>query len=147
MIRHEEYKEMAAVHALGALDSAEAREFETHLATCAECRQELQTLRPVTDAFVSWPADVLPPAPSLWDRLQRRIAAEGGRRPTRAGSHGWALPDWEEAAPGVSCRRDRFLPRLTKSRILLFAAARLPLRRISGLAEVNCTLPAHIRLK
>ena len=90
-----------AVHALGA---SEIPLVEAHLAACADCRHELEALRPVVDAFASWPADVLRPAPSLWERLEQRIVTEGGRRPAGPRSHGWAMPEWEEAAPGISCK-------------------------------------------
>ncbi|HUQ32851.1 MAG TPA: zf-HC2 domain-containing protein, partial [Pyrinomonadaceae bacterium] len=40
MRTHEEYKEMIVVQALGALEGAEARELDVHLATCDECLEE-----------------------------------------------------------------------------------------------------------
>jgi ChrR Cupin-like domain/Putative zinc-finger len=99
-----EYRELVFLYALHALPSSEIPRLQAHLGTCADCRRELEALAPVVDAFVSWPADVLRPTPSLWERLQRRIANEGDRRPATARSHGWALPEWEEAAPAVSCK-------------------------------------------
>ena len=60
---------------------------EAHIADCAECRQELATLRPIVDAFVAWPTDVLRPSASLWDRLSQRIAAETGREPALPSRH------------------------------------------------------------
>jgi anti-sigma-K factor RskA len=40
-VKHEDYKEMLTAHALGALEREEARALEDHLATCPECRAEL----------------------------------------------------------------------------------------------------------
>lgn len=71
---------------------------------CAECRQEMETLWSVLDAFVSWPTDVLRPSASLWERLARRIAVETGGEPIVPASPGWAQPEWEEPAPGIFCK-------------------------------------------
>ena len=46
-----------------------------------DCRQEMETLRPIIDSFVAWPTDVLRPSASLWGRLAQRIAAETGGEP------------------------------------------------------------------
>jgi anti-sigma factor ChrR (cupin superfamily) len=99
-----DYQELVFLYALHALPSSEIPLVDAHLAACADCRHELEALRPVVDAFVSWPADVLRPAPSLWERLEQRITPEGGRRPAGPRSHGWAPPEWEEVAPGISCK-------------------------------------------
>ena len=38
--------------------------FDAHLATCSQCRSELEELRGVTASFVFWPTNVMrPPAP------------------------------------------------------------------------------------
>ena len=81
MHRHCGQAELVCAYAVQALPSSEVRAIEAHLASCAQCRRELETLRPVVDAFVSWPADVLRPAASLQERLARRIAAETGGEP------------------------------------------------------------------
>jgi anti-sigma factor ChrR (cupin superfamily) len=103
-IHDRDYLELVFLHAVHALPSAEVAVVEAHLAACESCRHELERLRPVVDAFVSWPTDVLRPAPSTWDRLARRIAAETGREPALPASRGWAEPEWEEAAPGISVK-------------------------------------------
>lgn len=61
-------------------------------------------LRPIIDSFVSWPTDVLRPSASLWGRLARRIAAETGGEPVLPATRPWSEPEWEEAAPGISCK-------------------------------------------
>jgi anti-sigma factor ChrR (cupin superfamily) len=99
-----DYLERVFLYAVHALPASEIPLVEAHLAGCADCRHELEALRPVVDAFVSWPVDVLRPAPSLWERLEQRIAPEGGHHSAGPRSHGWAVPDWEEAVPGISCK-------------------------------------------
>ena len=73
-----------------------------HIAGCAECRQEVETLRPVIDSFASWPTDVLRPSVPLWERLAQRIAAETGGEPMLPSPQRWAEPEWTEAASGIS---------------------------------------------
>jgi anti-sigma-K factor RskA len=79
LIRHEEYKEMAAVHALGALDSAEAREFEAHLAKCEECRAELESWQDVAAGF-AYAAPAVEPSADLRSRILDSVRAEGERQ-------------------------------------------------------------------
>jgi anti-sigma-K factor RskA len=45
MSAHQEFADAIAAHALNALDAAEARALEAHLAVCADCRAELADLR------------------------------------------------------------------------------------------------------
>jgi quercetin dioxygenase-like cupin family protein len=98
-----DHLESVCLYALQALPASEVPLVEAQISVCADCRQELEKLRPVIGAFVSWPTDVLRPSTSLWERLARRIAAETGQavvpappRPTE--------PEWEEVAPGISCK-------------------------------------------
>jgi anti-sigma factor RsiW len=52
-------------YALGALDRDDAVRFEQHLDGCDECRRELASYVPVTNALRSIPAVVPPPLPAL----------------------------------------------------------------------------------
>ena len=99
-----EYVELVPLYALHALSAADVTSVEAHLADCESCRRELEALRPVVDTFVAWPTDVLRPTPSMWDRLARRIAADTGGEPPSRTSRGWAEPEWEDVAPGISCK-------------------------------------------
>src|SRR4029077_1819198 len=81
-----------------------AAEIEAHLASCPQCRQELETLRPVAGTFVFWPNDVLRPSLSLQERLARRIAAETGGDAIVPAVRSWDEPAWEEVAPGIFCK-------------------------------------------
>jgi hypothetical protein len=64
----------------------------------------VESLRPVVDRFVSWPADVLRPTTSLQARLALRIAEETGKQPAAAA--GWAVvrAGWQQVAPGIECK-------------------------------------------
>ena len=98
------YQELVFLYALRALPQNEALAVEAHISGCAACQQEMETLRPTIAAFVSWPADVLRPPASLWARLARRIADETGQAPVPAALPGRVDAEWEEAAPGISCK-------------------------------------------
>jgi anti-sigma factor ChrR (cupin superfamily) len=92
-----------AAHAMQALPPDEAAVMEVHMASCSQCGQELETLRPVVETFVS-SADVLRPPASLQERLARRIAAENGETPQLPPPRQWDEPLWEEVAPGIFCK-------------------------------------------
>ena len=48
--------------------------------------------------------DILKPAASLQERLARRIAEETGLAPVLPATPQWSEPEWEEVAPGISCK-------------------------------------------
>lgn len=93
------------LYALGALPPDETPTAEVQISGCADCRRELESLRPIVGAFVAWPTDVLRPSASVWGRLAQRIATETGRAAVvPAAAHRRAEAEWEEAAPGISCK-------------------------------------------
>jgi anti-sigma factor ChrR (cupin superfamily) len=96
--------ELVSVYALNALSVGEVPAVEAHISSCSRCLQELDELRPIVDAFVAWPTDVLRPAASLEVRLAHRIAAETGGEPMLPGQRQWIEPEWEQVAPGISCK-------------------------------------------
>jgi len=98
-----DHGDSVCLYALDALPADEVAAVEAQIAGCPECRQDVETLRPVVGAFTAWPTDVLRPAVSLWDRLATRIATETGQ-PVLAEPPPLAQPEWEEAGPGISCR-------------------------------------------
>lgn len=99
-----EQAELVAAYAVQALSPGAAPMVAAHIASCAHCRHELETLRPVTAAFAAWPTDVLRPAASLQGRLAERIARETGERPVPPPAPEWREPEWEEVAPGIFCK-------------------------------------------
>lgn len=93
-----------SLYALRALPSSECDVIGAHIASCSACRQDLLALRPVVESFADWSVDVLRPSDALWDQLTRRIAAEAGAQTLDAPIPSWTQPDWEDVAPGISCK-------------------------------------------
>jgi len=100
----QDHAELVVLHALRALPPNEAAGAEARISACAECRHELETLRPIVGAFVAWPTDVLRSAAPLWERLAERIAAETGQAPLAPAPARRPEPEWLEPAPGISCK-------------------------------------------
>jgi anti-sigma factor ChrR (cupin superfamily) len=96
--------ELVCLYALRALPADEVPAVEEHLAACAACRQELEAARSTVEELASWPTDVLRPSVSLWERLAERVSAETGREPLPAARRQWTEPEWEEVAPGITCK-------------------------------------------
>ena len=98
------HSELVFLYAVQGLPSSEVPVVEAQISACADCRQEMETLRPIIDAFVSWPTDVLRPSPVLWERLTRRIAAETGGEPVLPAPPRSVEPEWKDVAPGIACK-------------------------------------------
>jgi anti-sigma factor ChrR (cupin superfamily) len=101
---HCEQAELVCAYAMQALDSSDVPALEAHITSCALCRRELDTLRPIVDYFVSWPTDLLRPTSSLQGRLASRISADTGSAPVLPAARQWSEPEWEEVAPGLLCK-------------------------------------------
>ena len=99
-----EHSEITCAYVAQALAANEAASAEAHIASCQDCRREVESLNPVVDQFVSWPTDVLRPTPALQRRLARRIAEETGTPPVAPPARRWAEPEWEQVAPGIECK-------------------------------------------
>lgn len=67
--------ELVAAYALDALDAAEERAFEAHLAGCSECREQLALLR-ATATSLAYAAPPSAPPASLRDRVLDAARAE-----------------------------------------------------------------------
>ena len=98
-----EQSEVTCAYAAHALAASEAAAAEAHIAACPDCRREFESLRPVVDSFVAWPADVLRPTASLQAQLALRIAEETGKEPVLPPPQ-WFEPAWGEVAPGIECK-------------------------------------------
>jgi anti-sigma factor ChrR (cupin superfamily) len=99
-----EQSEVTTAYALQALPASEVAAAEDHVAACADCRRELESLRPVIDRFVAWPTDVLRPTTSLQACLALRIAEDTGKQPVLPPARQWSEPEWEQVAPGIECK-------------------------------------------
>ena len=69
--------ELVAAYALDALEDSERRDFEEHLATCDQCREELEGLRDAAAALAYVPEGPAPP-PALRDRVLKRVHDDRG---------------------------------------------------------------------
>ncbi|HWU54062.1 MAG TPA: cupin domain-containing protein [Rhizomicrobium sp.] len=98
------WREVTCAYAAHALAADEIAAAEAHIASCPGCRHELETVRPVIDSLVSWPAYLLRPGPSLQVRLAERIAGKTGAPPQMPSAHPWSEPEWEQVAPGIECK-------------------------------------------
>ena len=94
--------ELVCAYALHALPSVDVVAVEGHLSSCPQCRRRLARLSPIIDTFLSRHSDLLRPPRSLQERLAVRIA--GGTPPVLPVGPQWSEPDWEEVAPGISCK-------------------------------------------
>jgi Anti-sigma-K factor rskA/Putative zinc-finger len=72
---HTSYRDDLGAYLLGALTDLERQAFERHLAGCAECRGELERLRPAADALPRSVQQVEPP-PSLKASLMEVVERE-----------------------------------------------------------------------
>lgn len=86
--------ELACLHAIHALPPSEVAAVDAHLAVCRQCKRELESVRAVANSFVAWPTDLLRPATPLQDRLARPVSSAAS----------WSAPEWEDVAPGISCK-------------------------------------------
>jgi hypothetical protein len=89
---------------LQVLPADEIAAAEAHIASCADCQREVESLGAVLDQLVFWPTDVLRPTTSLQARLAQRIAQEAGKEPVLPPAPRWSEPEWEQVAPGIECK-------------------------------------------
>jgi anti-sigma-K factor RskA len=103
---------LSGAYAVDALDDAERTEFERHLATCADCRAEVQSFLE-TAALIS-EAESVPPPASMRDRV---LADIGTVRPFPP-----AAPAPEHLASVTTLRR-RGLPTLVAAAVAMILLA------------------------
>jgi anti-sigma factor ChrR (cupin superfamily) len=97
--------ERVAEYVLRALSASERSAFEAHIAACPDCGRELDALRPVVEALVDWPTDILRPTTPLWTRLSQRIGGDVAGDTAPEPEARWVdEPEWKQVAPGISCK-------------------------------------------
>lgn len=111
MTDHDHFNESAGAYVLGALPEREHDEFETHLAACAVCRDEVEELRVASDAL----PDAVPqvaPAPELRGRIMAIVEREAellqaagpeADRATPPPRRRWSWPSLRIAVPALAC--------------------------------------------
>lgn len=65
---------------------------------------EPELLSPLVDSFAAWPVDILRPSDPTWSRLQQRIGEKKSEEPALPEVLAWREPEWEDVAPGISCK-------------------------------------------
>jgi anti-sigma-K factor RskA len=84
---HTSYQEEIGAYLLGALTDLERQAFEQHLESCAECRAELERLRPAADVLPRSVEQVEPPPTlkaSLMDVVKGEARERSGAPPRRS---------------------------------------------------------------
>jgi anti-sigma factor RsiW len=120
---HAEYRDEIGAYMLGALTDLERQAFERHVAGCAECRDELERLRPAADALPRSVEQVEPP-PALKASLMEVVGREARER---------------SGTPAAERRRWRLrLPALAGIRPALVAGA-LALGLLAGFGVAQLT--------
>jgi anti-sigma factor RsiW len=71
----DDHRELTAAYALDALDARERERYEAHLATCEECREELEALWAVSGALAH-AAGGPAPRPALRERILQQARSE-----------------------------------------------------------------------
>ncbi|HEU4597622.1 MAG TPA: anti-sigma factor [Pyrinomonadaceae bacterium] len=77
---HEDYRELLALEAAGALDGDESRALAEHLSSCGECRRELAELRDTAASLLYTLTPVAPPA-RLRTQVLEQVRALGDAPP------------------------------------------------------------------
>ena len=104
---HMSYREEIGAYLLGALTDLERQAFEQHLARCAECRAEIEELRPAADALPRSVEQVEPP-PGLKTSLMEIVEREA-READAGEAKQWSAPP---ARPRPPLRERLRLPAL-----------------------------------
>ncbi len=96
-MEHDRLRESTALYVLEALDELERAEFERHLATCADCAEEVRSLRTVAGALPLSVPQVDPPF-----ALRSRILSAAGAQTKRSSSTVVAMPSAPRASRVLS---------------------------------------------
>ena len=99
-----EQLESVTLYALHTLPAMEVSALEAHIAKCSVCQAELEQLRPMVEYFIDASRSSVTPFESVRERLARRIGAELGREIVLPTTRMACEPDWEQVAPGISCK-------------------------------------------
>ena len=84
---HSSYSDEIGAYLLGALTALEVQAFERHMAGCAECRDEVERLRPAADALPRSVEQMEPP-PGLKAALMAEVEPDGAKRPAAGARDG-----------------------------------------------------------
>jgi len=89
---HQDYLELAAIHALGALDDQERERLEAHLAAgCEECESAMEEARRIADDLAH-AIEPVAPSPAVRERLLERARQDASRSAFERPRRGLWLP-------------------------------------------------------
>ena len=114
---HARFEELAAGHALSALEPEEEQAFLQHLATCATCERDVQEHRE-TLVLLALSTDPAEPPPSLLDGIRAGVVGEQRQAPVPA-----APPVRAQAPTSLDDARGRRAARTTRAVQWVGAAA------------------------
>lgn len=133
--QHQRFDELAAGHALGALEPADEQDFLRHAAGCSRCEQALQE-HLETLGHLAYASDPAVPPPSLWEGVRAGVEASGRAVSWPDSPQPLARGGGDELAAARSRRADRGL--LKRGAAIASVAAGLVL--VASLAAQNVAL-------
>jgi anti-sigma-K factor RskA len=142
---HAAYQDEVGAYLLGALTDLEVQAFERHLAHCANCRDEIERLRPAADALPGAVEQMTPP-PALKAALMEVVDREAGKGGETADT-GAAGASLDESARPARARGRRFgflRPLVVASALALGVAGGFTAARLSEQGEESRTLAAKV---
>ena len=108
-LEHGRHQENLAPYSLGALTALEAQVLERHLASCTDCRDDLERLRVAADVLPRAVEPIDPPA-RLRVSVMEAIAAEAGVAVAEPAAHASSAPPVRTREPLRARIARRFLP-------------------------------------
>ena len=97
----QEHLDLVFLFALQALSPSEMASVEAQISSCEDCRQEIETLRPIVRSFVGWSTDVLRPRNRYGAGSRSESPVKRLHEPFAPPLEAPVKPEWEEAAPGI----------------------------------------------
>ena len=123
---HTTYRDEVGAYLLGALSDAERASFEGHLVDCAECRHEVERLRPAADLLPRSVEQVEPP-PGLKRSLMEVVEREANERDGSPSERRTPLAERLRRLLGSSLR-----PALAGAAVVLAIAAGFGVAQLGG---------------
>jgi anti-sigma-K factor RskA len=117
-VTHEEYREMLAAYALGALEGPEARALEEHLATCSECGPEAAGWLDTASALALAPG-AAEPSPELRTRILESVRTIA--QPSSSGRTSREVEGYMEGAQNAGANVIEMKPSVRSRRFASFS--------------------------
>jgi hypothetical protein len=134
---HSEYRDEIGAYLLGALTDLERQAFERHMAGCAECRDELERLRPAAEVLPRSVEQVEPP-PGLKTSLMEVVDREARERSGALAAH--RRRPWRIRLPSLAGIR----PALVAGALALGLLAGFGVAQLTGGGEDTRTIAATV---